>query len=184
MLNFWWTQWHCDWVLSENFGFPFSSCALEHANIETRLLFERPEFESSMGKKISLPIRPDRLWDPPNLLFKGHRSSFSGAKRQGHDVDKSSPSNAELKNAWSYTPIWHHVVTLLHFTAYNTHRQVSQANPRLLGVARSVVLLRLSKGISRHWSNWHVSWEFVSVSQWPRLTGAPTTRINISHSQF
>jgi hypothetical protein len=51
---------------------------------------------------LSSPSRPDRLWCPASLLlFKGYKSSFSVAKRPGHDVyplDHSSPSIAEVKN--------------------------------------------------------------------------------------
>jgi len=81
---------------------------LEPANTEIRLLVERPEFESSRGKKI-FPLR--------------YIQSGSGAQPASyskgpelfpeHDVDHSPPSNAKLKNEWRYTPtaiIQHHVV--------------------------------------------------------------------------
>jgi hypothetical protein len=45
------------------------------------------------------PLRPDRLWGPPNLLFNGHRGSFPrGKARPGRDADHSHPSSAEVKN--------------------------------------------------------------------------------------
>ena len=47
--------------------------------------------------------RPGRLWSPPSLLFNGHRGSFAGVKRLGRDVEDQPPSDAEVKNEWSYT---------------------------------------------------------------------------------
>jgi hypothetical protein len=36
------------------------------------------------------PLRPDRLWDPPNLLYNGYRESFLGGKaRPGRETDHS-----------------------------------------------------------------------------------------------
>jgi hypothetical protein len=51
------------------------------------------------------PPRPDRLWDPLNLLSSGYRGSFPGVKRSGREADHSPPSNAEFKNVWSYISI-------------------------------------------------------------------------------
>jgi hypothetical protein len=51
--------------------------ALGYANTEIRLLVERPEFESSTGKKIfSSSLCPEWPWGPTSLLFNGYRSSF------------------------------------------------------------------------------------------------------------
>jgi hypothetical protein len=33
----------------------------------------------------------------------GTRGSFPGVKRPGRETDHSSPSSAEVKNAWGYT---------------------------------------------------------------------------------
>jgi hypothetical protein len=55
--------------------------------------------------------RPDRFRGPP----MGTRGSFSGVKWPGREVDHSSPSSAEVKNAWSYKstpPIRLHGVVL------------------------------------------------------------------------
>jgi len=55
------------------------------------------------------PPRPDRLWDPPSLLFNCTRALFLGVKRPGREA------SAEVKNAWSYTstpPISLHGVVL------------------------------------------------------------------------
>jgi hypothetical protein len=91
-------------------------CTLENENAETRLLVERPVFESSTGKKIfSSSVCPEWHWGPLHLapeLFPGH------------DDDHSRPYNAKLQNEWSYTPtaiIQHHVdgngVAVFTFTA-------------------------------------------------------------------
>jgi hypothetical protein len=45
----------------------------------------------------SSPCRPDRLWDPPNLLSNGYWGSFPGGK-----ADHSLPANAEVKKIWIY----------------------------------------------------------------------------------
>jgi hypothetical protein len=50
-------------------------------------------------KFFSSPPHPDRLCGPPSLLSRG---SSLGLKRPGHEGDHSSPSSAEVNNAWSY----------------------------------------------------------------------------------
>lgn len=58
------------------------------------------------------PVRwPDRRWDPQRILSNGYRSLSSGIKWPGRDADHSTPSSAEVKNAWSWTftphpPAW------------------------------------------------------------------------------
>jgi hypothetical protein len=63
------------------------------------------------------PPRPDRLWGPPSLLSDGKQGLFlCGVKRPGRETDHSSPSSAEVQNAWSYTsapPIRLHGVVLI-----------------------------------------------------------------------
>jgi hypothetical protein len=52
----------------------------------------------------SLPPCPERLWGPPSLLSNGYGGALSlGVKRPGRETDHSSPSSAEVKNAWRYT---------------------------------------------------------------------------------
>jgi len=51
---------------------------------------------------VSSPKRPDRLWDPASLLFKGYGSCFPGLKQPGREVDHTSPFSAKGKNVWSY----------------------------------------------------------------------------------
>jgi hypothetical protein len=58
---------------------------------------------------------PDRHWGPLSLQSNGYKESFLGVKRPGRETDHSSPSSAEVKNAWSYTstpPIRLHCVVL------------------------------------------------------------------------
>jgi len=47
--------------------------------------------------------RPDRLWDPPRLLFNGHRGSFPGKPQPERQINHSPPSRGEVKNDWRYT---------------------------------------------------------------------------------
>jgi hypothetical protein len=54
---------------------------------------------------LSSPQPPDRLWDPPILLFNRYRELShrgKGLKRAGNAVD-SPPSIVVAKNTWSYT---------------------------------------------------------------------------------
>jgi hypothetical protein len=95
-------------VLSENFDFLFiippmlhlgfwpptawKICTLKNANTETGLLVERPEFESSTGKKIfSSSACPEWHWGPLNLAPEPF---------PGHDVDYLRPSNVKLQIEW------------------------------------------------------------------------------------
>ena len=48
----------------------------------------------------------DHLKGPLSLLFNGN-GVLSGVKWPGCDVDHSPPSNAEVKNEWSYTSAHH-----------------------------------------------------------------------------
>ena len=46
--------------------------------------------------------RPDRPWDPPSLLYNGHRVSFPGVKRPGRGVDYPPHPAPRLKEEYSY----------------------------------------------------------------------------------
>jgi hypothetical protein len=52
------------------------------------------------------PKCPDRLWGPPNLLFRETGSLFPRAKRPWREDDNSLPSSAEVKSQRScaFTP--------------------------------------------------------------------------------
>lgn len=56
------------------------------------------------GKRFSFYTkRPGRPWCPPRLLLNGKRGSLPAIRPQGRDVDHSSPSNTEVKSAWSFS---------------------------------------------------------------------------------
>jgi hypothetical protein len=56
---------------------------------------------------LSSPCRPDRLWDPPNLLFNGYQE----VKRQGCEADHSPAASAEV-DLYIHSPIRLHGVVL------------------------------------------------------------------------
>jgi hypothetical protein len=64
---------------------------------------EGPGLESRQEHKNFLQNRPDRLWGPPSLLFRGYRGFFSGVKLPGREVDHSPAFIAEIRNDWSCT---------------------------------------------------------------------------------
>jgi hypothetical protein len=72
--------------------------------IRIRYGLDGPGIESRWGEVF--PIRSDRLWSPPSLLYSGYCVSFLGVKRPGRDVDHS-PNLAtglnEVKIQKSYT---------------------------------------------------------------------------------
>jgi hypothetical protein len=61
--------------------------------VGTGYTIERSEFESHRLKN-SL-FRPDRFWDPFNLVS-------NGVKWQGREADHSSPTRADVKKTWIY----------------------------------------------------------------------------------
>jgi hypothetical protein len=57
--------------------------------------------------------RPDRLWGPTSLLFKGCCGSLLRIKRQGRELDHSLPPGVEIKNECRYSSartFWLHEV--------------------------------------------------------------------------
>jgi hypothetical protein len=66
--------------------------------------FRLSEGDRSLCKRLLFSAKcPDRLWDPPGLLFSEYRGSFLGVKRPESELNPQSPaSSAEIKNEWSY----------------------------------------------------------------------------------
>ena len=66
--------------------------------------------ESNPGKGKIPRTRPDRLWNPPSLLYNGYRVSFLGLKRPGRGVNHPPPTSAEVKvrvELYLYSgPLW------------------------------------------------------------------------------
>ena len=68
-----------------------------------------PGFEDRQVRETSfLQNRPDQFWDSLNLRFAGYWGSLSGEGRGGvmrpwSEVDHSTPSSADVKNAWGCT---------------------------------------------------------------------------------
>jgi len=55
--------------------------------------------------------RPDRPWDPTNLLYNGYRVSFLEVKKTGIGVHHPPPSSAKAKEREElhlhfYSPVW------------------------------------------------------------------------------
>jgi hypothetical protein len=48
------------------------------------------------GQQTFVPKRSDQLWEPPSLLFNGHRGSLPRVKGPGRAADHSPPSGAGL----------------------------------------------------------------------------------------
>jgi len=56
-----------------------------------------------MGKSVFCSTnRPDRLWGPPNLLYRGYRIFFlPDVKRPGREVSDLRQCSVEVTNVWS-----------------------------------------------------------------------------------
>jgi len=64
-------------------------------------------FDSRWGLGIFLFTRTS-LGPNPASYPMGNRGSFPGGNAAGREADQSSPSSAEVKNAWSYTSSPHY----------------------------------------------------------------------------
>jgi hypothetical protein len=64
-------------------------------------------FESRQGLGIFLFTTASRpaLWPTQPIIQWVRRGSFPGGKAEGRETAHSPPSNAKVKNAWSYTSI-------------------------------------------------------------------------------
>jgi len=73
--------------------------------VGAQLKKHRDKFTFTMhNNPLSPPLRPDRLWGPPNLQSNGNQGALSlGIQRLGREADYSPPSSAEIRNAWGYT---------------------------------------------------------------------------------
>jgi len=59
-----------------------------------------------MGLFFSSPSRSDRLWSPSSFQSNGDWELFPRkVKRSEGKANRSSPSGAEVKNAWSFSSI-------------------------------------------------------------------------------
>ena len=64
-----------------------TSSALEDQDIDTIFWLKYDMTRDNIGSYFSPPKRPDLLWGPLSLLFKGHRGSSAGVKRPGREFD-------------------------------------------------------------------------------------------------
>jgi hypothetical protein len=68
----------------------------------------------------SSPLRPERLWGPPSLLYNGYGGGVApGLKRLGREADHTPPSRAEVKNGGTTPPFphvfsWHSAELIKH----------------------------------------------------------------------
>jgi hypothetical protein len=68
--------------------------------IATRYGLDGPVIESRWGGE-NFRTRPDRLWSPPSLLYKGYQV-FPGVMRSNRGVDHSPHLTSRLKKEKSY----------------------------------------------------------------------------------
>jgi hypothetical protein len=62
-------------------------------------------FNSTLFDSVQRGERPDRFWDPSNLLYNGYWGGgiFLGVRLQGCEADQGLPSSAKMKKAGRYT---------------------------------------------------------------------------------
>ena len=68
--------------------------------IATDYRLDGPGIESRWGEIFR---RPDRLWEPPSLLYNGYWVFPGGKVRPGSAADYSPPSSAVVMEEYSYT---------------------------------------------------------------------------------
>jgi hypothetical protein len=110
-------HWHCTsgviWIL------PLQSvavtCTEAYLHFSLYTLYEVSFLHEQWRNFISSPPHPGRMWGPPSHLNKGYRRLLLGVRRSGLEADHSTPSGAEVRNAWNYSstfPIRLHGVVL------------------------------------------------------------------------
>ena len=112
---------------------------------------------SRRGKRfLSSPKRPDLPRGPAGLLVNGYRASFPGLKRPMRDVERLTPSVAQVKTEWSH-------VSSLPVRFLGVGRNISacllliliyrggKTNKRCVGVTKSACWLR---DATRHEISW------------------------------
>jgi hypothetical protein len=89
----------------------------DSVGIATSYRLDSLGFESWRSKRF--PLLQNQVWGQRTLLFSGYQGCFLGVKWLGLEVDHSPPSNADIKNEWSYTcthPVFFHGVDRNNFT--------------------------------------------------------------------
>jgi len=86
---------------------------------------QKSELLMTVGSRDFYPLQkcPDHVRKPPSLQFSGQQGSVPGAKRPGRQVNRLSPSMAEVTNRWIYTAtsLMHiHGVDNYNFTLHHT----------------------------------------------------------------
>jgi hypothetical protein len=75
-------------------------------NYKVKMANRLPSFHTDLAELVNLGI-PHRVQNGSGAhtaftQWVGTRGSFRGVKRLGREADHSPPSNAEVKNVWSY----------------------------------------------------------------------------------
>jgi hypothetical protein len=117
-------------------------------------------FNSILQEILSSHNRSDGFWDPPILLLNGYWVYFLEINRPGHEVDGSTPCNAEVKNEWSYTstsPTCLQGICMDNFTfSFTSSNNIFMERG---GGVFPVVVVRLSFSVD---STDHVAWQKVN----------------------
>jgi hypothetical protein len=88
-----------------------------------------PKITKVYTYRLEFALQRDADWSgslcfcPASLPFNGYRRCFPGVKRQEHEINRSSPSSAEVKKEWSSTSaprICLHGLDRKNFTFYLT----------------------------------------------------------------
>jgi hypothetical protein len=59
---------------------------------------------------VSMPLPLDRPWGPRRLMSSSHRDLSARIKWPEREIKRPPPSNASVKNVWSYTLIPRYVL--------------------------------------------------------------------------